>query len=93
MSLGLFDYRELFDENPFLGPIFFLTFMCLVYLVLMNIAVAIINSALPDVRNHDMPEEDRYFLQGLWERFTSLFGLHQAQLTGNAAPQIKIIVA
>ncbi|XP_035663364.1 polycystic kidney disease protein 1-like 2 [Branchiostoma floridae] len=82
MSLGLFDYRELFDENPFLGPIFFLTFMCLVYLVLMNIAVAIINSALPDVRNHDMPEEDRYFLQGLWERFTSLFGLHQAQLTG-----------
>ncbi|CAH1264034.1 PKD2 [Branchiostoma lanceolatum] len=75
-------YRELLEKKPILGPIFFVTFMCIIFLVLMNIALAIINSALPDVRNHDMPEEDRFFLQGLLERFTSLFGLQQIQETG-----------
>ncbi|CAH1251049.1 PKD1L3 [Branchiostoma lanceolatum] len=65
MSLGLFDYRELLEEKPILGPIFFVTFMCIIFLVLMNIAMAIINRALPDVRNHDMPEEDRFFLKGM----------------------------
>eukprot|EP00058_Branchiostoma_floridae_P019575 XP_002605065.1 hypothetical protein BRAFLDRAFT_124137 [Branchiostoma floridae] len=82
MSLGLYDYTDLFEAKPILGPIFFVTFMCLIFLVLMNIAVAIIDSALPDVRNHDMPEEDRYFIQGLWERFTALFGLQQEQPIG-----------
>ncbi|XP_035695880.1 polycystin-2-like [Branchiostoma floridae] len=84
MSLGLYDYTDLFEAKPILGPIFFVTFMCLIFLVLMNIAVAIIDSALPDVRNHDMPEEDRYFIQGLWERFTDFFGLQQEQAIGNA---------
>ncbi|XP_035697155.1 polycystin-2-like [Branchiostoma floridae] len=84
MSLGIFEYTELFEAKPILGPIFLVTFMCLIFLVLMNIAVAIVDTALPDVRNHDMPEEDRYFIQGLWERFNSLFGLHQlVQTTGD----------
>ncbi|XP_078597655.1 polycystin-1-like protein 2 [Branchiostoma floridae x Branchiostoma japonicum] len=83
MSLGLFDYTELFEAKPILGPIFFVAFMCLIFLVLMNIAVAIIDRALPDVRNHDMPEEDRYFIRGLWERCTSLLGFQEAPVTGN----------
>ncbi|XP_066292641.1 polycystin-1-like protein 2 [Branchiostoma lanceolatum] len=82
MSLGLFDYTELFAANPILGPIFFVTFMCLIFLVLMNIAMAIIDSALPDVRNHVMSEEDSFFVQGIWERFTALLGLQQVQATG-----------
>ncbi|XP_078594471.1 polycystin-1-like protein 2 [Branchiostoma floridae x Branchiostoma japonicum] len=82
MSLGVFDHTELTEANPILGPIFFVTFICFMFLVLMNIAVAIIDSALPDVRNHVMPEDDRYFIQGLWERFTSLLGLQKAPVTG-----------
>ncbi|XP_035677372.1 polycystic kidney disease protein 1-like 2 [Branchiostoma floridae] len=81
MSLGVFDHTELTEANPILGPIYFVTFICFMFLVLMNIAVAIIDSALPDVRNHVMPEEDRYFIQGLWERFTSLLGLQEAPVT------------
>ncbi|CAH1238879.1 PKD2 [Branchiostoma lanceolatum] len=80
MSLGLFDYTELFAANPILGPIFFVTFMCLIFLVLMNIAMAIIDSALPDVRNHVMSEEDSFFIQGIWERFTALLGRQQVQV-------------
>ncbi|XP_019633523.1 PREDICTED: polycystic kidney disease protein 1-like 2 [Branchiostoma belcheri] len=81
MSLGLFDYTELWEANPILGPIFFITFICFMFLVLMNIAMAIIDTALPDVRDHVMAEEDRLLLEGLWERFTSLFGLHQVPVT------------
>ncbi|XP_035675607.1 polycystic kidney disease 2-like 2 protein [Branchiostoma floridae] len=82
MSLGVFDHTELTEANPILGPIFFVTFICFMFLVLMNIAVAIIDSALPDVRNHVMPEDDWYFIQGLWERFTSLLGLQEVPVTG-----------
>ncbi|XP_078678998.1 polycystin-1-like protein 2 [Branchiostoma floridae x Branchiostoma belcheri] len=82
MSLGLFDYTELWEANPILGPIFFITFICFMFLVLMNIAMAIIDTALPDVRDHVMAEEDRLLLEGLWERLTSLFGLHQVPVTG-----------
>eukprot|EP00058_Branchiostoma_floridae_P016734 XP_002602222.1 hypothetical protein BRAFLDRAFT_76911 [Branchiostoma floridae] len=74
--------KELFEAKPILGPIFFVAFMCLIFLVLMNIAVAIIDSALPDVRNHVMPEDDRFFIQGLWERVTSMLGLQEAPVTG-----------
>ncbi|XP_066283580.1 polycystin-2-like protein 2 [Branchiostoma lanceolatum] len=81
MSLGFFDYTELWDANPILGPIFFITFICFMFLVLMNIAMAIIDRALPDVRDHVMSEEDRFFIEGLWERFTSLLGVQQVPVT------------
>ncbi|XP_078572446.1 polycystin-1-like protein 2 isoform X2 [Branchiostoma floridae x Branchiostoma japonicum] len=78
MSLGNFYYYQLREAAPILGPIFFFAFICIIFLMLMNFAMAIIDSALPDVRNHDMPEEDRYFIQGLWERFTAFFGFWKA---------------
>eukprot|EP00058_Branchiostoma_floridae_P018043 XP_002603532.1 hypothetical protein BRAFLDRAFT_79068 [Branchiostoma floridae] len=81
MSLGNFYYYQLREAAPILGPIFFFAFICIIFLVLMNISMAIIDSALPDVRNHDMPEEDRYFIQGLWERFTAFFGLWKVPYT------------
>ncbi|CAH1251796.1 Hypp9163 [Branchiostoma lanceolatum] len=47
----------------------------------MKTAMAIIDSALPNVRNHDMPEEDQYLIQGLWERFTAFFGFWKVAAT------------
>ncbi|CAH1272909.1 PKD2 [Branchiostoma lanceolatum] len=81
MSLGHFYYYQLKEAAPILGPIYFFAFISLIFLVLMNIAMAIINRALPDVRNHVMPEEDWYFVQGLWERFTAFFGLWKVPAT------------
>ncbi|CAH1272977.1 PKD1L3 [Branchiostoma lanceolatum] len=81
MSLGNFYYYQLKEAAPILGPIYFFAFISLIFLVLMNIAMAIIDSALPDVRNHDMPEEDQYFIQGLWERFTAFFGFLKVPVT------------
>ncbi|XP_066291574.1 polycystin-1-like protein 2 isoform X1 [Branchiostoma lanceolatum] len=81
MSLGNFYYYQLKEAAPILGPIYFFAFISLIFLVLMNIAMAIIDSALPDVRNHDMPEEDQYFIQGLWERFTAFFGFWKVPVT------------
>ncbi|XP_078597277.1 polycystin family receptor for egg jelly-like [Branchiostoma floridae x Branchiostoma japonicum] len=83
MSLGHVYYYQLREASPILGPIYFLTFICIIFLVLMNIAMAIIDTALPDVWNHVMPEEDRYFIQGLWERFTTLFGFWEVPDTGD----------
>ena len=83
MSLGNFYYYQLREAAPILGPIYFFAFICIIFLLLMNFAMAIIDSALPDVRNHDMPEEDRYFIQGLWERFTAFFGFWKAPAAGS----------
>ncbi|XP_035694654.1 polycystic kidney disease protein 1-like 2 [Branchiostoma floridae] len=88
MSLGIFYYGQLREAAPILGPIYFFAFICIIFLVLMNIAVAIINSALPDVRNHVMPEQDRYFIQGLWERFTAFFGFWKAPAADDDAMDI-----
>ncbi|XP_078695111.1 polycystin-1-like protein 2 [Branchiostoma floridae x Branchiostoma belcheri] len=83
MTLGNFYYYELREAAPILGPIYFITFTCIIFLVLMNIAMAIIDSSLPDVRNHIMSEEDQYFIQGLWERFTAFFGFWKVPVTEN----------
>ncbi|XP_078692602.1 polycystin-1-like protein 2 [Branchiostoma floridae x Branchiostoma belcheri] len=83
MTLGNFYYYELREASPISGPIFFITFTCIIFLVLMNIAMAIIDSALPDVRNHIMSEDDQYFIQGLWERFTAFFGFWKVPVTEN----------
>ncbi|XP_078701302.1 uncharacterized protein LOC144927629 isoform X3 [Branchiostoma floridae x Branchiostoma belcheri] len=83
MTLGNFYYYELREASPILGPIYFITFICIIFLVLMNIAMAIIDSALPDVRNHIMSEDDEYFIQGLWERFTTFFGFWKVPVAEN----------
>ncbi|XP_066304370.1 polycystin-1-like protein 2 [Branchiostoma lanceolatum] len=83
MSLGNFYYYQLKEAAPILGPIYFFAFISLIFLVLMNIAMAIIDSALPDVRNHEMPKEDQYFIQGLWERFTAFFGFWKVAATAD----------
>ncbi|XP_078692236.1 polycystin-1-like protein 2 isoform X2 [Branchiostoma floridae x Branchiostoma belcheri] len=83
MSLGNIYYYELREAAPILGPIYFFAFICIIFLVLMNIAMAIIDSALSKVRNHIMSEEDRDFIQGLWERFSAFFGFWKVPLTDN----------
>ncbi|XP_078611633.1 polycystin-1-like protein 2 [Branchiostoma floridae x Branchiostoma japonicum] len=83
MSLGNFYFYQLREAAPILGPIFFFAFICIIFLMLMNISMAIIDSALPEMRNHDVPEEDRYFIQGLWERFTAFFGYWKAPAIDN----------
>eukprot|EP00768_Dysnectes_brevis_P003474 gnl/Dysnectes_brevis/2479_a2962_1271.p1 GENE.gnl/Dysnectes_brevis/2479_a2962_1271~~gnl/Dysnectes_brevis/2479_a2962_1271.p1 ORF type:complete len:655 (-),score=149.65 gnl/Dysnectes_brevis/2479_a2962_1271:53-1969(-) len=45
MILGGFDYMQLYDSNRFIAPIFFITFMSLCVLILLNCSIAIILDA------------------------------------------------
>ncbi|XP_078662102.1 polycystin-1-like protein 2 [Branchiostoma floridae x Branchiostoma belcheri] len=85
MSLGSFNFHELQEANPILGPIYFFGFICIQILILMNVATAIIDRALPDVRNHVMPKEDQEFIRGVWQRFTDFFGFEEVPVTGDDA--------
>jgi len=49
--LGDFDVTELQEQNPLLGPTFFIIFMLLSYLVLLNMFIAIVNEHYEDVRD------------------------------------------
>ncbi|XP_078662108.1 uncharacterized protein LOC144906058 [Branchiostoma floridae x Branchiostoma belcheri] len=85
MSLGMFHFNELQEANPILGPIYFFGFICIEFLILMNVAMAIIDSALRNVRNHVMPKEDQEFIRGVWQRFTDFFGFRDVPVTGDDA--------
>ncbi|XP_019646063.1 PREDICTED: polycystic kidney disease protein 1-like 2 [Branchiostoma belcheri] len=85
ISLGNFYYYELREAAPISGPIYYFTYICIIFLVLMNIATAIIDSVLRihNVRKHIMSEEDQYFIQGLWEHFSAFFGFWKVPVTDN----------
>ncbi|KAL0237712.1 hypothetical protein GEMRC1_012186 [Eukaryota sp. GEM-RC1] len=55
LAIGDFDYQELFKANRVIGPLFVLSFLFLVYLILLNMFLAIINDTFSLVR-----EESRY---------------------------------
>ena len=43
--VGSIDFQGMDDANRFLGPIFYITFMVLVFLIMMNMFLAIVNAA------------------------------------------------
>ncbi|KAF5275826.1 hypothetical protein FQR65_LT04064 [Abscondita terminalis] len=48
--LGDFDYDKIYNANSLLAPIFFLSFIFLVFFILLNMFLAIINDAYEDVK-------------------------------------------
>ncbi|XP_066267530.1 polycystin-2-like protein 2 [Branchiostoma lanceolatum] len=49
MTIGKFDHQELTDIHMVLGPVFFITFMLTVFLVIINISFTIINDSFVEV--------------------------------------------
>merc|ERR1719502_1041484 len=50
MILGDFDFEALRANNKYLGPLLFLTFIVLVFFILLNMFLAIINDAYTVVK-------------------------------------------
>eukprot|EP00658_Telonema_sp_P-2_P016105 TRINITY_DN1623_c0_g2_i2.p1 TRINITY_DN1623_c0_g2~~TRINITY_DN1623_c0_g2_i2.p1 ORF type:complete len:175 (+),score=40.94 TRINITY_DN1623_c0_g2_i2:37-561(+) len=48
---GIFDFRALQAQNPFLAPVFFYGFLIIVVFVMINIFIAIVNNSFKDVSN------------------------------------------
>lgn len=64
--LGDFDYKSREEENWILAPIFFIAFVCLIVLVLMFIAIAILEKGYASVQEEiadieERGEEDKLF--------------------------------
>lgn len=49
MTLGGFDFIGLQDANRLVGPIFFISYMVFIFLVLVNVFVSIVNDAFAEV--------------------------------------------
>ena len=60
MTLGDFDFEALVMVNPLLGPLYFLAFVGLNVMVLMNIFIAIINDSFAEVQEETQEIENEY---------------------------------
>ena len=49
MTLGGFDFIGLQDANRLVGPIFFISYMVLIFLILVNVFVSIVNDSFAEV--------------------------------------------
>jgi len=56
--LGTVDFDNLFEENAFLGPLLFWSFVVLVFMVLMSCFVAIIMEAYGEAKDHASKQHD-----------------------------------
>ncbi|XP_035693474.1 polycystin-2-like [Branchiostoma floridae] len=60
MTIGKFDHQELTDIHMVLGPVFFITFMLTVFLVIINISFTIINDSFVEVRSDISKQPNDY---------------------------------
>jgi hypothetical protein len=56
--LGDFDFEELRDANPYVGPALFIVFVGLAVFVLLNMLIAIISDAYAEARKEISDEDD-----------------------------------
>lgn len=66
MMLGDFDFNELYDRNPVLGPLLFFSWEILAFFVLTNIFIAIINNSYAAAEDSAADNRDvgyMYFLK------------------------------
>lgn len=76
MMLGDFDFNELYDRNPVLGPLLFFSWEVLAFFVLTNIFIAIINNSYAAAEDSASDNRDvgyMYYLK-LCKHFKRYFG-------------------
>ncbi|XP_078671724.1 polycystin-1-like protein 2 [Branchiostoma floridae x Branchiostoma belcheri] len=74
-TLGKFDFDEILSTSRVIGPLFLYTYLCVVFIVIINILVAIINDALVVMRGYTPPQEHQEILRELWRRLSNFLGL------------------
>lgn len=67
IALGDFDYAELYDTNPLMAPLLFYTYVAVVFFMLLNMFLAIINDSFIDVKS-EQTEEDLAFYRNLRDK-------------------------
>ncbi|XP_078659501.1 uncharacterized protein LOC144904454 [Branchiostoma floridae x Branchiostoma belcheri] len=78
-TLGMFDFDEILSTSRVIGPLFLYTYLCVVFLVIINILVAIINDALVVMRGYTPPQEHQEILRELWRRLANFLGLTNSE--------------
>ncbi|XP_066301150.1 polycystin-1-like protein 2 [Branchiostoma lanceolatum] len=75
MLLGRFFAQKIVESNRYVGPIFFTSFMILIFILLVNFLVTIICDAIASgayiAHDHDQELADY-----IWKSFQGIFGIH-----------------
>ncbi|XP_035665942.1 polycystic kidney disease protein 1-like 2 [Branchiostoma floridae] len=74
-ALGTFNFDEILSTSRIIGPMFLYAYLCIVFIIIINILVAIINDALVVMRGFTPPPEHREILDELWRRLANFIGL------------------
>ena len=76
-ALGSFDFEAMTTAQPFLGPIFFFTYVMVVYIGLMSIFFIIIGDAFTQVKqNVAMRSNDYEIVDFMWKRLKDILGVN-----------------
>ena len=74
-ALGSFDFEAMAAAQPFLGPLFFFSYIMVVYIGLMSIFLTIIGDAFTQVKENAALRSNEYeIVDFMWKRFTGLLG-------------------
>ena len=77
MLLGSFDYDELAEAEPVLGPILFFTFVIVMMFALLNMFLSIINDTFAQVKEDASKQSNDYeMVDFMMTRFETLTGLN-----------------
>ena len=91
--LGSFDYSEIEQSNRYLAPMFFFSYMLLVFFVLLNMFIAIINNAYDSVREsaarRDAELRVQQLLSGKVQRLTPWAQIKRGLLIMKEAMLVK----
>ncbi|KNC48686.1 polycystin 2 [Thecamonas trahens ATCC 50062] len=91
--LGEFDYSQIERSNRYLAPLFFFSYMLLVFFVLLNVFIAIISSSFDSVREaaarRDAEQRVEQLLSGKVQRLSPWAQLKRAMLIMKDAMLVK----
>lgn len=74
-ALGSFDFEAMSDAQKFLGPIFFFSFIGVIYIGLMSIFLTIIGDAFTQVKaNVALQSNEHEIVDFMWKRLKGLLG-------------------
>lgn len=74
-ALGAFDFESMSDAQPILGPIFFFSYIMVVYIGLMSIFLTIIGDSFSQVKDNVALRSNEYeIVDFMWTRFKGLMG-------------------
>lgn len=74
-ALGAFDFQAMSAAQPFLGPLFFFSYIMVVYIGLMSIFLTIIGDSFTRVKENVALRSNEYeMVEFMWKRFKDLLG-------------------